>query len=122
MKEVYTTTGLITFGDDGILRIKIREGARITAEDLKNHARVTALLTENKKVKVLIDACANYTMTPEARRFSSTVSNTRIATALVIPGFLKRSLQKLISFLVRTDAPFRVFSNESDAVKWLHGR
>lgn len=120
MKEAYTTTALLFLGADGILRVKIREGAVINLADAKNHFRVTHRLLEGKKGLVLVDARTHYSATVEARSYTSRLmSETCIATALLISSKAASYFSNFYMNIAKPGTSLRVFTDEEEALRWL---
>lgn len=118
-KEAVLETVLMAYGDDGILRVTINEGANIGIAQAKLQKETTERLCGNLKVPVLVDARASYTITKEAEEYGAQQSLNRIATAVISSSpFAKITLNVFISIFKPATA-FKVFSNEEDAVLWL---
>lgn len=119
-KEAVLETVLMTYGDDGILRIKINEGAHMSLAQAKLQLETIRRLCGDKKVPILVDARANYTTTREAHEFSAQQEGIRIATAVISSNqFTKMSLNFYLSIFKPT-TPYKLFTNEEDAMVWLH--
>lgn len=121
MKEAFTTTARLFYdAEKNLLRIVITEGAHVNIQDVRNHFRVSALLTEGKRVKVLSDARANYSITSEARDEAAKLSKEgRIATAIVSGNPVSRFITNLYIRLSKPEVPTRLFDSEKDALEWL---
>lgn len=118
-KEAVLETVLMSYGDDGILRIRINEGAELTLAQAKLQLETIKRLCGNSKVPILVDARANYTITKEAQEFSSQQEAIRIATAVLSANqFTKVSLNFYLS-IFKPATPYRLFSNEEEAIAWL---
>lgn len=108
---------------EGILRIKVIEGAHIDLPSLKEDGAVNMALTNNKKALALYDSRAFFTIEPEAREYlrSGIVDPTRIATAVLTDRLATRLL---VNFFVRFNkpkTPMKMFTCEIQALKWLKG-
>ena len=120
MKEAYTTTASMILGEDGILRVKLKKGARIKVADLENHFRVTERLLEGRKALVLVDARTDYFISPAARAFSSKASAaTRIATAFVTRSKAGMHFINLYIRINKPSTPTRFFTDIKEAETWL---
>lgn len=118
-KEAVLETVLMSYGDDGILRVTINEGANIGLAQAKLQYDTIERLCGKTKVPVLVDARANYTITKEAEEYGAQQSVNRIATAVVSSSpFAKITLNVFIS-IFKPASSFKVFSNEDDALNWL---
>ncbi|TAL57180.1 MAG: STAS/SEC14 domain-containing protein [Bacteroidetes bacterium] len=106
----------------GILRIKVIEGAAITLENLKEDDAVNPQLTEGKKALALYDACAFFSITPEAEKFlrSGILNKSRIATAVLTDKFFVRLLVNFMNNFTRLKSPLKMFGREEAALKWLY--
>jgi hypothetical protein len=121
MKEAYTTTATMLLGDDGILRITMKEGAELKLEDAKNHYLVTARLLGEAKGLVLLDGRARYTLTSEARAYIRQMNaQTRIATAILVGSNTSRRIANFISSLSASPVPTRAFTDMEEAIRWLN--
>lgn len=118
-KEAVLETVLMTYGDDGILRIRINEGADITLAQAKLQLDTIRRLCGDKKVPMLVDARANYTTSREAHEFSAQQEGIRLATAVISSNqFTKMSLNLYLS-IFKPSTPYKLFTNEQDALVWL---
>jgi hypothetical protein len=122
MKETYTTTASMALGDDGILRITMKEGANLELEDARNHYRVTQRLLDNKKGLVLLDGRANYSISSEAKAYiKSRNEETRIATAILVGTRTTKHLLNFAQSFSSSVVPTRSFTDMDEAIRWLLG-
>lgn len=121
MKEAFTTTARLFYDpEQKLLKIIITEGAHIGIQDVRNHFRVSRLLTEGKKVRVLSDSRANYSITAEARDEAAKLSREdRAATAIVSSNPVSRFISNLYIRFSKPNVPTRLFESESEAMAWL---
>lgn len=107
---------------EGILRIKVIEGAHIDMTSLKEDGEVNLELTNNKKALALYDSRAFFTIEPEAREYlrSGILDPTRIATAVLTD---RLATKLLVNFFIRFNkpkTPMKMFTCELQALKWLN--
>jgi hypothetical protein len=122
MKEAYTTTASMVLGDDGILRITIKEGASVQLEDAKNHYRVTQRLLNDQKGLVLLDGRANYSISIEAKAYIREMNaKTRIATAVLVGSRTSKHLTNFVLSFSGSPVPTRSFTDKQEAENWLLG-
>jgi hypothetical protein len=118
-KEAVLETVMMSYGDDGILRIKIKEGAVIGLAQAKLQFETIRRVCGDDKILALIDATASHTVTKEAQEFAAQNVGNRIATAVINPNPFSKITLNLFLRIFRPVTPFKSFSNEENAVKWL---
>lgn len=106
---------------DGILRIKVIEGAHMDVASLKEDGEANIQLTGNRRVLALYDSRGFFTIEPEAREYlrSGIVDPTRIATAVLTD---RLATKLLVNFFIRFNkpkTPMKMFTNEKQALIWL---
>lgn len=118
-KEAVLETVLMSYGDDGILRITINEGAIINLSQAKLQVETIHRLCGDGKLMILVDARANYSITKEAQEFAAQHNSNRYATAVVSSNqFTKVALNMYLS-VFKPSRPYKLFSDEDEAVNWL---
>lgn len=107
--------------EDGILRIKILEGADITLENIKKNFEVYKQLLGDRKALLMIDSLAKYTFSKEARIYaaSNQTGLNRVAVAHVIGSFANRWLISIYIRFNKPVVPTKMFSSEEKAINWL---
>jgi hypothetical protein len=119
MQQVITRTSEIIFSG-GILYVKLFEGANITLKDVEEYYSFTSRITEGKKVPVLVDGTASFTITDEARAYSVEQANkARLATAFITRSAATRMIANLYIQFNKPQTPVRMFTDTESAVKWL---
>ena len=119
-KEAVIETAVMIYGDDGILRIRINEGAHIDLAQAKLTRETIRRLCGETKIPVLVDATVRYTITKEAEEFGAQNANNRIATAVISSNpFGKISLNIFLA-IFKPSTTFKFFMNEEKAVEWLN--
>ncbi len=106
---------------EGILRIKVIEGAHIDLPSLIEDGEHNPVLTSGKRALALYDSRAFFTIEPEAREYlrSGIVDPTRIATAVLTDRLATRLLVNFFIRFNRPQTPMRMFNNEQHALEWL---
>jgi hypothetical protein len=107
--------------ENGILWIKVIEGASIDLPNLMEDASVNDSLTGGKKALALYDARNFFTITPEARDYvnSGILDISRIATAVVTDKLGARLIVNFVMRVRKPKTPLKMFKNEEDALQWL---
>lgn len=118
-KEAVLETVLMTYGDDGILRIRINDGAVIGLPQAKLQFETIKRLCGEDKIAVLVDSSASHTITKEAQEFAANNVGNRIATAVISPNPFSKLTLNLFLGIFRPTTPFKMFTSEENAVKWL---
>jgi len=118
---VETSIAEMHIDEDGILQIKIKKGAYLTLENIKEYyAETNKLLGENKAL-VLFDASAEYTITEEAKAFGQTEEATknRIAIAYITNSVTNKLVFNIYVKLYKPKVPMKMFSKKENGLKWL---
>jgi hypothetical protein len=122
MKKIRTKINEKWVDENGILWIKVIEGASIDLENLIEDASVNDSLTDGKKALALYDARSFFTITPEASDYvkSGILNKSRIATAVVTDKLAARLIVNVVAMVRKPETPLKMFNNEKDALRWLH--
>lgn len=118
-KDAILSTVKMTYGDDGILRLKMQEGAHVDLENIKLQHSMFRQLAGDEKLLVLIDGRASFTTSKEAYAYLSEQSATRIATAVLTSNPISRAVINTYITVFRPASPYRLFTDEQKAVDWL---
>lgn len=118
-KEAVLETVIMSFGDDGILRIRINEGAAIGLAQAKLQYETIRRLCGDGKTAVMVDARANYTVTKEAQEVAAQHANKRIATAVLGSSPIVKISLNLYLSIFKPTTPYKLFSTEEAAIEWL---
>lgn len=107
--------------EDGILHIKITDGAIITLENIKESYKAHKELLGDYKALLLIDSRVKYKFTKEARTYlaEGNIALNWIATAFLVDSFTSRLATILYIWLDKPIIPTRIFISEEKAHKWL---
>lgn len=121
MQQVITKTHEITWTEEeGILRVRVIDGANLELKDVKEYYAFTDRITGGRKVLVIVDGTTDFTITEEARQYSAMqAEKTRIATALITRSKAMRMLANLYIQFNKPQSPTRMFTDEETALKWL---
>ena len=108
--------------ENGILWIKVLDGAYIDLPSLIEDDAVNAPLTGGKKALALYDARNFYTITSEATDYlrSGILNKSRIATAVVTKGLGTRLIVNFIGKIKKVESPLKMFATEEAALAWLN--
>jgi hypothetical protein len=104
-----------------VVRIKVKEGANLDIDDVKEIQIVKKKLVGNTKHTVMLVSPKTGSATREARDYSASteVNLNAIAKAVVLNGLVMRII---INFFMNYNKPpveHRMFENEEEALKWL---
>lgn len=107
--------------EHGIFHKKVIENCHIDLANLKESDKITEELTKGKKVLMLYDARAHFTITEEAMEYTQKdiFKKKRLATAMISD---KTAVKIMVDYMTKTmkmAMPIKVFSNTEDAIKWL---
>ena len=119
-KEAVLETVVMSYGEDGILRIKINEGAVLGLSQVKLQMETIRRICGDKKIPVMVDARLNHTTTTEAKEYAAQNVGNRIATAVVSSNPINNISVNLYITLFRPVTPYKLFANEEKALGWLH--
>lgn len=106
---------------NGVLRMKVIEGAFIDLPSLIEDSKINEVITRGKKALVLYDATAYFIITPEAEDYlrSGVLNNSRIATAVVTNKLGVRLLVNFMNKVRKSGSPLKMFKHEMEALEWL---
>ncbi|MFI5164384.1 MAG: hypothetical protein ACHQHP_03955 [Bacteroidia bacterium] len=120
--ETELASGVIQLDDEGILRIRIKEGAEIDLKETELSFEVYRKLgcNKNNKVLKLVDGRPFFTMDDDAQKLSAKRSKDFfIASALVNNSLSVRLLYNFFNVFHKQPVPFKMFPDEEKALKWL---
>ena len=111
----------LTLLEDGILKIEIKEGAIVLAEDIMELQQPKLELSENKPHCVLFIMPRFGSLTKEGREFSaSPAANVNaIAKAVIAPNLGMRIVANFFISRNKPPIPHKVFTKQEDAILWL---
>jgi hypothetical protein len=121
MKIIRTKSAEMFIDEHGIFHKKVIENCHVDLDTLKESDRITEKLTGNKKVLMVYDARAHFTLTEDAMEYAQKdiFNKKRIATAIISD---KLAIKITVDYMMKTMKsiiPIRVFTNEEEAIAWL---
>jgi hypothetical protein len=120
-RTIETATATVELRDDGILVIRVKDGAEDTLQTVKETERaVLALAAETAPVMAVLGKMKGVTAEARAYVSQSDALFRRISkTALVVGSAVSRVIGNVFLQLNRSRTPTRLFTSETEAVAWL---
>ena len=121
IKKIRTKANEIWIDEEGFLILKAMEGIEMDLDEVKVcfEAYEQLGIGPHNKVLELIDA-RDGSLTSEARNYAAEHGmNYFIAAAIVSDSLAVRMVVNFFNTFYKHVVPFKIFSNESDARKWL---
>lgn len=119
-KEAVLESVTMLLGDDGILRIRIKEGARINLAQAKLQYETIRRMCGDEKVAVLVDAASEHSVDKDAQQWAADNTDNRIATAVISSSPVAAITLNLFITLFKPKSTFKLFREEEKAMAWLH--
>lgn len=121
MKALRTKTSELSIDEHGIFHKKVVENCHVDIESLKESDKLTEKLTGGKKVFMLYDARAYFTITEEAMEYAQKdiFNKKRLATAIISEKTAIKIMVDYIMKVKKSTIPIKVFSNEKEGLEWL---
>jgi hypothetical protein len=119
-----TATARISLGQDGVVVVRVREGARQDAPDALENLDAAVAATGGRRRPLLVDITRSLPVTAEARHIYSgrTLVAGFTALGLLVEGSPLGLMMGNVYFRVaRPGIPARLFTDEVRAVDWLKG-
>lgn len=117
-----TSVSEVCIDSEGIMHIVFHENVEITLADMEEAYslfRKLGIGPGQGKSKQLLSG-GPFTLSKEARDFAGkNATEYFIAAAMVTKSVLTRFVINVFNALQKHDVPFKIFSNEEDAVNWL---
>lgn len=107
------------YSEDGILRVRMVEGAFFDLEDARLQFNTIRRLVGEKRVPVLLDARSSFTTTKDAHEFLAQHSGHRIATAVITKNAISKTIINTYITVFRPASPYKMFTDEKEAEDWL---
>jgi hypothetical protein len=104
--------------DNGILEVKIKEGAEIDAAQVHSNIEAIKEITDDRH-PVLVDARVIFTITQEARELAAENSKNRLAKAVLINSLATRLIGNFYINFHKPSIPTKIFTSREDAIEWL---
>ena len=123
IEKITTENTEIWFDEEGILWLKPIENADIDLEEVLACFDIYRKLgCDKKKVLQLIDARDNISMSHEGRQYASEHGkHFFIASAVISNSLAVRLIVNFFNSFYNHPVPFKLFSTEKEALKWLRG-
>lgn len=111
----------ITFEEDQIAHLHLKEGQVVEVEELKAIFKAITDAAEGTKFRLLVTAADNASLSPEAREYASSAqsSDVIVADAVVVQNY---SHEMTANFFIRFNKPNRptkLFKHIEEAYEWL---
>lgn len=119
IKEAILSTVWMGYGDDGILRIRMIEGAYVDLDNIKLQYSTIQRLVGDQRVAVLLDARAKFTTSKDAYEYLSQQSGHRIATAVITTNSFSKAVINTYITVFKPASPYKMFTSEDLAIEWL---
>jgi hypothetical protein len=114
-----TTTATIWM-EDNIVRIKIKDGARVELKDAMEHVDAVWELCGDQKHVMLTDISRVASTSREARAAYRAEPSALSALAILTNSPISRVIAGFFVRVSQPGFPTKVFSNEASALSWLH--
>ena len=117
-----TKTAVINLSDDGVVIVRIRDGAYQSLEDAKTNLAMALSETAGRRRPLLVDIRTAQPLDADARHQYSgqTLADNFSAMALLIESSPLGSMMGNVYLrIARPGIPTRLFTDESAAVAWL---
>lgn len=118
-KEAVLESVTMLLGDDGILRIRIKEGARINLAQAKLQYDTIRRMCGDERVAVLVDASGPHEVDRDAQQWAADHTENRIATAVISSSPVAAITLNLFITLFKPKSTFKLFREEEKAISWL---
>jgi len=121
MKIIRTKSAEMFIDEHGIFHKKVIENCHLDLETLKESVKATEELTKGKRVLMLYDARAHFTLTEDAMDYAQKdiFNKKRIATAIISNKLAIKITVDYMVKIMKTTIPIKVFSNQEEAIEWL---
>lgn len=119
---VTTATAVAQARADGIIAIRINQGAKQSLADAQENVASLRNLAAGRRAPALIDMSGALPLDPEVRHYYADpkIADAVSAIALVVAASpLGRMMGNVYMRMARTGVPMRLFPDEPSAVAWL---
>ena len=119
-----TNTARINLNADGLLIVRVNDGAHQSLDDAKQNLSVAVAETAGRRRPLLIDIRTAQPLDAEARHHYSgqTLVESFSALALLIDSSpFGRMMGNVYLRIARPGIPTQLFAEEAQAVEWLNG-
>ena len=117
-----TATAHVALGDDGVVSVRVRPGARQSLADARENLGLALALREGVRRPLLVDIRKAAPLEAEVRHYYSgqvLVEGFSAIGLLVEASPLGRMMGNVYFRVARPGIPARLFTDESQAVVWL---
>ena len=121
---IETRTARIGLNEDGLVIVRIKDGALQSLTDAKENLAASVAETGGKRRPLLVDIRTTQPLEADARHHYSgqTLAERFLALALLIDGSpFGRMMGEVYLQVAQPGIPTQLFSNEAQAVEWLKG-
>ncbi len=111
----------ITFEEDQIAHLNLKQGELVEIDELKSIFDVISKEPGGKKFRLLVTAGNNASLSPEAREYASTAesSDVIVADAVVVQNYSHEMTANFFIRFNKPSRPTRLFKNREEAYAWL---
>jgi hypothetical protein len=119
-KRIETKTSTIRIDEEGILRLNIKQGARIDEKEVQSVFQDIRELAGGEKVLELMEGGNFYTFDQSGYKYAAKYGKDLfIASAIIIKSGGMKMLFNLFNSFFNNEVPFRMFTSEAKALAWL---
>lgn len=106
--------------NNGIIEVRLKEGAEIDTEGIKEILGATRKLAGKRKYPVLIDARVEFYTSHEARELSAQHGSLyKLAEAALVNSLAGRLIGNFYINFNKPTVPAKVFTSREEAITWL---
>lgn len=112
----------ITFEDNRIAHLQIKEGQVIELSEVKEIFEVISREANGGLFRLLVSAAEDATLSSESREYASSVesSDVIVADAVVIKSYSHEMTSNFFIRFNKPNRPTKMFKDIEEAKKWLH--
>lgn len=123
MKTIVSPISTKSLDENGILHIRVTEGAHVDLDSIRADHQLCLQLTGGRKVPALFDASVFFTITAEARDYAKEhISDRyRVATAVLTNKVGVKILAQGYININQPVTPVKIFCKQEEALEWLLG-
>ena len=119
---IETKTTSISIDHEGILRVKIKQGAKVDEEEVRKCFTIIKTLSNGNKLLELMEGGNFFTFDEAAQKYAAKYGKDHfIASAIIIRSIGVRLLYNFFNTFFKQTVPFKMFADEKSALKWLRG-
>lgn len=123
IKTVNTNVADVSIDKNDIIIITLKGSVKLDIEDVIDINLIIRNLSDQRPVLKLLDARANWSIYPNARKkaIEQDALNKTLARAIVIPNVVKTTLMNFYKNFDKKDYPQKYFKDYVSAYNWLIG-